>query len=165
MRIAVIGNGGGGKSTLSKRMAKRWRLPRTEVDDLQFALDSWERVPVEQVTQRLRAIQQGPRWLIDGFGPLDVIQERLALADRVVFIDLPLWQHYTWAAERLIASHQGAKPMGNRPPQDTATLFQIIWRVHQEIRPLFLEWTRAHQGKTDVLGTVEAVQNYTGGTA
>jgi adenylate kinase family enzyme len=41
-RIMIIGNGGGGKTTLSVALSRHTGIPITEVDALQF-LPNWQR--------------------------------------------------------------------------------------------------------------------------
>ena len=147
-RVAVIGNGGGGKSTLSRLLADRHGLPLTEVDQLQYG-PAWEVVDRELVARRLREVQAGERWLIDGFGPMDVIDERFRRADTLVYVDFPLWIHFWWAAERQIALHAGELDLG-RPPPPTERLFEAIWRVHQELKPQLDSWVERERGRATV---------------
>lgn len=149
-RVAVIGNGGGGKSTLSRALAARWDLPRTEVDAVQFAPDSWDVVDADTVWDTLERVQAGERWLIDGFGPLPLIQRRLELADTIVFIDMPVWVHFLWAGRRQQAMAQGARPYGDRPAPPTEWLFETLWRVHEHIVPSLRAWTDAQRGRATV---------------
>src|SRR4051794_21063442 len=94
-KVAVIGNGGGGKSTLSRRLAEIHQLPLTHVDSVQFLAGLNVR-PLDQTRPLLNDLADAPRWLIDGFGPMDVIARRFEQADRIVFVDFPLWRHYWW---------------------------------------------------------------------
>src|SRR5256885_12949044 len=102
-RIALIGNGGGGKSTLAKAIASAQNLPLLEVDHVQFA-PGWVRVDPDEVARICDGFASGERWIIDGFGPWESIVGRFKLSDTVIFIDFPLWIHYWWAAERQIAA-------------------------------------------------------------
>ena len=56
-RIAVIGNGGGGKTTLSRALGAALGLPHVEVDEIQFG-PRWERVPADEVAAELEAQKQ-----------------------------------------------------------------------------------------------------------
>ena len=66
-RVIVIGNGGGGKTTLAREVAKATGLPCHEVDQIQF-LPGWERADTSRVAERIDAIVATERWIIDGFG-------------------------------------------------------------------------------------------------
>lgn len=150
-RIAVIGNGGGGKSTLSKALSEHLKLPWFEIDQVQFG-PNWVRPPEEEVRQQIQGMIAQPRWLIDGFGPYDTIQERFAAADKIIFVDFPLWIHYWWAMERQIAAHLGAKRLGGRDDCDlrdvNKLMCQSLWWVETEIKPKLLEDLRGLESKT-----------------
>jgi adenylate kinase family enzyme len=67
-RVAVIGNAGGGKSTLTRALAAKSGLPLYPVDKVQWQ-PGWQAVPEAEVTAALDAYAAEPRWVIDGWGP------------------------------------------------------------------------------------------------
>lgn len=93
-RIAVIGCGGAGKTTLANELGRRLALPVLHVDGFY-----WQDRPgvgrVQSTPEQWRAIHEqlisSERWVIDGM-KLGVLPQRLAAADTVVFLDLPTWQ-------------------------------------------------------------------------
>jgi hypothetical protein len=138
-KISVIGNAGGGKSRLSRKLADHLKLPLTHVDSVQFLADLKIR-PFKESVQILREVQNCERWLIDGFGPLDILVERLEKSDRIIFIDLPLWRHYWWITLRQIRSVWWSRPelpAGCREASwsHTQKLFKTLWQVHTKMRP------------------------------
>jgi len=142
-KIAVIGNGGGGKTTLSRRFNELYKLPLTHVDSIQFIAGLKTR-NVEETRTLLNQIADTEAWIIDGFGPLDVMERRFAIADRVVFVDFPLWRHYWWCTKRQIQSYW--QPRSELPEgcdeaslAYTFRLYKTLWRVHMVIRPKLLE--------------------------
>ncbi len=140
-RIAIIGNGGGGKSTLAKVVAAAKDLPLLEVDHVQFA-PGWERVEPLEVGKICDRFAEGDKWIIDGFGPWESIIHRFDLADTIIFADFPLWMHFWWAAERQIAAEKGQitdGPPGCDYRGKTREMFEILWHVDQNIRPKLLE--------------------------
>lgn len=98
-KIAVVGNIAGGKTALSRRLARVHRLTCTHVDSLQFRPDLSVR-PLDETRALLRAVEAEERWLIDGYGPLDLLEPRLRRADRIVFVDFPRWRHIWWLTKR-----------------------------------------------------------------
>lgn len=141
-RIVVVGNAGGGKTTLSRRLAELYQLPLTHVDSIQF-IPGMKIRPYPESIQILESLQNQPMWIIDGYGPLDIIEKRFALADRIVFIDFPLWRHYWWGTKRQIQnlwSRREELPEGcdERSWQHTAKLYKSIWNVHKQMRPELL---------------------------
>ncbi|QDK45053.1 adenylate kinase [Bdellovibrio sp. ZAP7] len=155
-KIAVIGNAGAGKTVLSRRLAKLYQLPITHVDSIQFVEGMKIRPHKESITL-LSDIQNQETWIIDGYGPLDIIQRRFQLADKIVLIDFPLWRHYWWATKRQIQNLWS--PRKELPPgcselswEHTKKLYKTIGNVHRLMRPELLRiLNREQQGKVVVI--------------
>jgi len=129
-RIAVIGNGGGGKSTLARELGRHLSLPVYEVDEVQW-LSGWRRAPLDAVAQTLEGWAVEDVWVIDGFGPWPVIDRRMARADTIVYVDLPLRTHLWWAAKRQVLSLvRGQAWAGQSARPSSLLLFRTLRRVH-----------------------------------
>jgi adenylate kinase family enzyme len=142
-RIAIIGNGGGGKTTLAKALAEKYSLPLIHVDSIQYLAEMKVRNP-QETTKILNQHVGEQAWLIDGFGSFEVMKHRFEQADKVIFIDFPLWRHYFWCTKRQIKSLWAPR---TELPDDcneatfsyTIKLFKILWRVHTQIRPKLID--------------------------
>lgn len=162
-KIAIIGNGGGGKSTMAHTMSQAMGLPWHEVDRMQFQ-PNWQRTPEEDVRQSLLKIMETPRWIIDGFGPWDTIEMRFERANVIYFIDFPIWVHFWWAAERQIQAALGQQRLGG-PEQCDLTqinelMFKTLWHVHENVRPKLLEVLQTrHQNKLVHITDIDAYQD------
>jgi adenylate kinase family enzyme len=129
-RIAVIGNGGGGKSTLARAVGQHLRIPVHEVDEVQW-LPGWRRAPLDEVVRTLEAWAAEDSWIIDGFGPWPVIDRRMGRADTIVYVDLPFRTHLWWAAKRQVVSVIRRQAWaGQNAPPPTLLLFRTLRRVH-----------------------------------
>jgi adenylate kinase family enzyme len=104
-RVVVLGRGGAGKSTASRRLGELLQAPVIELDGLFWSADLTPTPP-----QRWAALQgelaAGERWVMDGdLGPYDVLAPRLARADTVLLLDFGLgrclWQAARRSRERL----------------------------------------------------------------
>jgi adenylate kinase family enzyme len=142
-KIAVIGNAGGGKTTLSRRLAQIHKLPLTHVDSVQF-IPGMKIRPYSESIKILSEIQDQSAWIIDGYGPLDIIEKRFQLADKVVFIDFPLWRHYWWCTKRQIQNlwtRREELPEGCSEVSwaHSVKLFQSLQKVHRQMRPELLK--------------------------
>ena len=141
-RVAIIGNAGGGKSTLGRRLAKQYDLPFFSVDQIQW-LPNWIKADDDVVARRLDEIAVGERWIVDGWGPWSSIERRLAVADTIIFVDFPLWMHFWLAAERQISAARGENRTDPLEGCDqlavTKRLFEMIWRVDQDLKPQLQE--------------------------
>lgn len=90
-----------GKSTLAKRLAVLTGLPLHVLDMIQYG-PGGRKVPHEQYLQVHSEILQRDAWIIDGFGCMASAWERLAAADTLIHVDLPLSLHRWWVTMRLI---------------------------------------------------------------
>lgn len=167
--MVVIGNAGGGKSTLARKLAKQRGLPHVEIDRLLWQ-DGWILTPADVYAQQHREIISRDEWLIDGLGRQDSIGGRIDRATEIILVDMPLWMHFWLAAERQIAWATGALEhapggIGQMPP--TRGLFQTIWQVDQDwmpaIRSLCTE--AAARGKIVTrLTSVDELEAFSAGT-
>src|SRR5690242_8621642 len=105
-RIVVIGNSGGGKSVLARRLAAIRGLPYIEIDAILWQ-KGWRPAPAETYASEHARVIARERWVIDGLGRLESISARLERASAVILVDLPLWVHFWLAAERQLAWANG----------------------------------------------------------
>ena len=142
-RIAIVGNAGSGKTTLGRRLSQISGLPLTHVDSIQFLAGMKIRPHAESI-KLLNEIQEYEKWIIEGYGPLDIIEKRFQMADQVILIDLPLWRHYWWSTKRQITnawSKRKELPEGCHEFSfaQTKRLYLTIWKMHQKMRPQLLK--------------------------
>jgi adenylate kinase family enzyme len=136
-RTVVIGNSGGGKSTLARGLSSAWKCRHVEIDRLLWR-PGWELTPVEIYNAEHARLIAEENWIIDGLGRLDSISARLARATDIVLVDMPLWVHFWLAAERQMRWSTGAienPPAGLTKMPPTEALFRTIWEVDQSWMP------------------------------
>ncbi|GIL18683.1 MAG: hypothetical protein BroJett040_24340 [Oligoflexia bacterium] len=138
-KISVIGNACSGKTTLSRLLAEKYQLPLTHVDSIQFLPGMKLRDPQETI-KILEAVANQDQWIIDGFGPLRIIEDRFRKSDLIIFIRIPLWKTYWWCAKRQVRGLFVRRP--ELPPgcfestlPQTLKLIQTIWNVHFKMWP------------------------------
>jgi adenylate kinase family enzyme len=101
-RIAVIGNVGGGKTTLASALGRILNIPVFHFDSIQW-LPGWQIADFIEIARQHHGWIEGEAWVIDGFGGLicwEWVEQRLAYADTIIFIDHPLIIHYLWTLKR-----------------------------------------------------------------
>ena len=143
-KISIIGNGGGGKSTLARRLGQVLSLPVYSVDDYQFR-PGWRPTAPEAMSDVHKAWLSESAWIIDGWGSWDLIERRFDESDMIVFIDLPLRLHYRWAQQRqvkaMLGVSEGWPPPGCRALPITWRLLKTLWAVNRDSRPRLLSLT------------------------
>jgi len=164
-RIVIIGNAGGGKSTLARKLAERRGLPLTEIDRLYWK-PGWAMAPDDEYeTAHAQAIG-GEAWVIDGLGRLESLAQRFARATGIVLVDMPLWMHFWLIAERQIAWATGtlAYPPGGIPEMpSTEAMFSAAWETERDWMPTIRALCDAaeREGKpVERIGDVTALNDY-----
>jgi adenylate kinase family enzyme len=142
-RVAVFGNAGGGKSTLARRLAELTGLPLYILDMIQFRADEGgapRKVPQDEYLQAHAGLLRRQEWIIDGFGDEATAWQRFAVADTLIYVDLPLFTHYRFVTKRFI-SGLFANPRGwpDRSPIWSSTLssYRVIPLCHRHLTPKY----------------------------
>lgn len=137
-RVFIIGNAGGGKSTLARKISKAHDLPYHEADSFMWTAD-WERVPEEEYEKAHLSIIETDKWVIDGNGfSANSMEKRVRRADFGILIDFPLWQHCWLVAERYMAWDKGEAeivPAGHKVPPSLKDTFEMMDWVDREFTP------------------------------
>lgn len=141
-QIVVIGNLAGGKTRLSRSLAERYNIPLLHVDSVQF-LPGMKIRAQSETKKIIEDFTQQEKWLVDGFGPLDILEKRFAQADTIIMIDLPLWRHYWWCSKRQVSNLWTRRA---ELPQEcselswahTMKLFKTLKQIHTKMRPELL---------------------------
>ena len=86
-RVAMIGPGGSGKTTLATQLGSMLGIELVQLDRLIWE-PGWVKTPVRQVEEAQRAALGGESWIVDSTSPR-AMRARLEAADTIVFLDLP----------------------------------------------------------------------------
>ena len=141
-KVAVFGNSGGGKSTLSKRLAELTGLPLVALDLLQYK-PGGVKVSDEEYQAIHQELLQQDEWIIDGYGSWDTVWKRLEVADTLVYLDLPVLQHYWWVTKRFL---KGFFIPPESWPQDSPLLkgtlnsYYTVWLCHKKLTPKYRDY-------------------------
>jgi adenylate kinase family enzyme len=86
-RVAIIGCGGSGKTTVARRLGQILHAPVTHLDVLYYN-NEWNTLPADAFAAVQTELVAAPRWVIDGnfAGTLPI---RLAAGATVIFLDIP----------------------------------------------------------------------------
>ncbi|KEF43055.1 MAG: adenylate kinase [Cyanobium sp. CACIAM 14] len=151
-RVAVFGNAGGGKSTLSNRLGAITGLPVYALDQLKYRRGGGE-VPDDEYRAAHDRLLRENRWIIDGFGSMDTLWERLEMADTLIYIDLPVLLHVWWATKRFLMGFQ--VPPTNWPENSpllrgTINSYLAVWLCHTKLTPRYREYVHTARNRKSV---------------
>lgn len=138
-RVAVFGNAAGGKSALARRLAELTGLPLFVVDLMQFSAGGVA-VPREEFLQAHANLLRLDEWIIDGFGSAALSWERFAVADTLIYVDLPVFIHYAWATKRLIKglfAEPKGWPEGSPLWSSTLSSYRVIPLCQRHLTPKY----------------------------
>ena len=151
-RIAVFGNAGGGKSTLSRRLAEITGLPLYMLDIIQFPDGRYRpiekhggKISPEEYVKTHTNILCRDQWIIDGYGSVASAWERFAVADTLVYIDLPLLSHYWGVTKRFSAGllkNPEGWPESSPVWESTLDSYRVIGLCHRHLTPKYRQLVR-----------------------
>ena len=137
-RVLVIGSGGAGKSTFSRRLGERLGLEVIHLDKM-FWRPGWVEPSKEEWRRTVEELCARETWVMDGnySGTLDV---RLAACDTVVFLDLPRAVCVWRVLKRALMYRNSPRPdmaEGCREKFD-AKFLHWVWTYRSRRRPKIL---------------------------
>ncbi|MHC5748586.1 MAG: P-loop NTPase family protein [Nostoc sp.] len=151
-KVAVFGNAGGGKSTLSKRLSQITGLPLYVLDKIKYQSGGTE-VPHEDYKHTHQQILVTDQWIIDGFGCMETLWPRLDKADTLVFIDLPLYVHFWWVTKRFLTGYfqpPSGWPQNSPILRSSLTSYRALWLCHKYLTPKYREFIEQTQSIKNV---------------
>lgn len=107
-RVHIIGSGGSGKTTLSRKLAVILDTPRYELDHIGY--ENGAKRSLEARYEDVRRIASQPTWVSEG-GFVWWVNDLLQGADVIVWLDL----HWTICYRRIVIRHIRADIAGNNP--------------------------------------------------
>jgi len=137
-RVAVIGCGGAGKTTVARVLALHAGLPLVQADPIVYA-DGKTARPESEWQRELNAHVDRDEWVIDAM-KLSLLEHRVQRADTVVFIDVPR----RWCLLG-VAQRDGLGALRNRE------FMRWIWEFPRQARPRIYELLERYGADTRVV--------------
>ena len=139
-RVAILGSGGAGKTTVAVELGRRTGLPVVHLDPLNWARD-WKPKPLEEFDAAFAAAVAEERWILDGnflIGEAD--DPRFARVDTVVFLDLPRTTCIRRAVARRLRERGKRRPDLPEGCEEEIELWFLrwMWGYPKHVRPRVL---------------------------
>jgi len=161
-RIAIIGSGGAGKSTLATQIGDKLNLPVYHLDAL-FWKPGWVEPAKEEWIEIQENICSKEEWIADGnYG--GTMELRLIKCDTVIFLDLPRMTCVFRALKRSITYRNRTRPdmAENCPEKIDRNFIKWIWGYPKSRRPKILKKLKEIEPEKSVfvLSTRKAVNTF-----
>lgn len=124
-KIIVIGSGGAGKSTFSRRLGEKLGLPVVHLDRLYWR-PNWTKTPREEWIPIVQREIDKAEWVIDGnFG--NTREMRMRACDTVIFLDIPRWRCMYRILKRTALYRKNTRPDMAEGCRERLDLEFILW--------------------------------------
>ena len=107
-KVLVIGSGGAGKSTFSRRLGELTGIEVIHLDKIHWR-PNWTEPSKEEWREIVENSLQGEAWIMDG-NYSGTIEMRIAASDTVIFLDLPRVVCVYRILKRVALSHGKTRP-------------------------------------------------------
>jgi adenylate kinase family enzyme len=120
-KIAILGVTGSGKSTFSRKLAEKTKLPLFHMDAL-FWKAGWTETPeIEYLEGQQKILLNNNAWIIEGWIN-NALSERVRQADLILYLDYPGWIAASRYVLRAIMHRKVARP---ELPPDCVDRFKL----------------------------------------
>ena len=136
-RVLVIGCSGGGKTTLSTRIADKFTLDYLSLDRDVRWLPNWTVRDNTEQRQIITDLVQRPRWVFDGTSP-STFDIRLPRTDLVIWMRVPRYKALLGLAKRVAANYgrvRFAMAEGCKEPMPDREFLSYIWNFEKKSSP------------------------------
>lgn len=151
-RIMVVGCSGGGKSTLSQKIARRFGLVYISIDRDILWLPGWvERGKAEQRRIIEELIRQD-RWIMDGTNP-STFDVRVPRSDLVIWVRMPRLVNVWGILSRAVKHWGQTRPemAPGCPEKVDWEFFRFVWTFEKKFSWRIIEGLEKHAGDRPVL--------------
>jgi adenylate kinase family enzyme len=143
-RIAIIGCGGSGKTTIANRLAAALGSPVTHLDVVYYD-SKWNALPQEKFAALQEDLVAADRWVIDG-NYASTLPIRLKRADTVIFLDLPPLT-CLWGIAQRRRRHRGAQDdQTGVYDRITWSFITYVWNYRRTMAPRVRALIAEHAG-------------------
>ncbi len=165
-RVAVIGCGGSGKTTLANELARRLEIPVVHIDSHYWQIIDGQRMestPTRWAACHRRLIAKD-EWVMDGM-KLGALGQRLARADTVIYLDLPTSACLSGIVRRRMRYRGQLRPDLGVDDRITWEFLRWVWSFRRRQRPVLLAKLASFEGHTLLLRRRRDIRRFLDATA
>ncbi len=148
-RIAIIGCGGSGKSTVARHLAAVLDAPVTHLDTIYYD-EQWNPLPQNEFAAKQEKIVSSERWIIEG-NYASTLPIRLRAADTVLFLDLPAASCLWGIAQRRWRYRGGQHAQVGVYDRITWSFVRYIAGYRRSMRPRVHQLLAEHAAHTQLI--------------
>ncbi|HYF81568.1 MAG TPA: DNA topology modulation protein [Clostridia bacterium] len=124
-KIAIVGSGGAGKSTLARRLGEITGVEVFHLDRL-FWRPGWIPISKDELAVSVQKIVCTDSWIIDG-NYSGTMELRFQAADTIIFLDFPLWTCLWGIFKRRLMYAGRTRPCMTEGCDEKLDLEFILW--------------------------------------
>ncbi|WP_414901334.1 AAA family ATPase [Rhizobium cremeum] len=152
-RVMVVGCSGGGKSTLSQKLAAHFGLLYISMDKEFFWLPGWIGRPRQEQRAMIAQAAEGDRWIMDGSNPSS-FDLRVPRSDLIIWVRMPRRLSLWGVMARALKTYGRTRPdMAPGCPErlPDREFIRYIWNFEKVHAPRFLQNFDLHGPNVPVL--------------
>ena len=136
-RIMIVGQPGSGKSTLARALGAKTGLPVVHIDHIHWQ-PGWVERSRDEKTRLCNEVEARDVWIFEG-GHSATWDTRLARADLLIWLDLPVALRFWRVLRRTVVNHGRSRPdLPENCPEgfhrETLPFWRFIWRTRHTAR-------------------------------
>ncbi|RJL23214.1 topology modulation protein [Bailinhaonella thermotolerans] len=147
-RVAIIGCGGSGKTTIARRIAGALGVPITHLDTLYYD-DRWRPSSPEEFAAAQETLAAADAWVMDG-NYASSMPIRLRRATHVIFLDLPALTCLRGIVQRRRRYRGGQHHQAGVYERITWEFLAYVWRYRRDMAPRVRALLAEHAGHAEV---------------
>lgn len=154
-KVCIVGSIAVGKTTYAKKLSQATGIPVYHVDSIQYDKDLNIR-KLSEIREYLKGIENKKTWIIDGYGPLDMLENRFKSADQIVFLNRNLALNFLMLSFRVAKnffSPRDELPLGSteRNYKHIRRQYKTLWSMYFVMKPEMLKLLNKEQIKNKVV--------------
>jgi adenylate kinase family enzyme len=151
-RFLVIGCSGGGKSTLSRRIADRFGLRYISIDRDILWLPGWVQRERDEQRRIIGELITGDRWIMDGTNP-STFDIRVPRSDLIIWMRMPRYLCVWGILSRWVRHYGTTRPemAPGCPEKMDLEFFHFVWTFEKRFAWRIVDGLARHGGETPLV--------------